>query len=531
MQRKMRTGKKLRLRRALIICSTLLVGKASLGLVDDQVSPDERNARYAEIVEACEYNRTCIDSKALELLSFDELPSCESKELLTALLLLNRDLDSPYFLEAKMTLEGCDTLFSSLRYNLGLAALRAEEFQRAEYHFYSGAMLPNNERKSAFLSAAGASAYHQGDLETAASHFQSSYYIDSLSASPMLLSNLSAIALDMKELEDAYNWGVMAIRRYKALVAEEQMSLDDGGFLMLVNGNLFIACVALQDKTASDFYFSECEFFENGFFASEQKMQVFNDFLRLQGSADYLAIYEGRIDEILKAVNDSILTSQENQDPMLFLFSPKASEYLVPSQRNKAWAFLAQLFPLPNDRNEETSAELLLVTTSDSSPWMWPGLIAVLLAINAILLRGLRKRMRTNSRLRGRRLVLFESMRLGKWNDELRDELVAILSVPAAPSAAPLQYTKELTKSQKIVLSEGIRGRYPKDTAQAHGWSPQYVYQMRSEIRNALDIDANTSLELWAVEHEKFLKELLGAHFNPLGTPDEHKVEDKNQGT
>lgn len=126
---------------------------------------------------------------------------------------------------------------------------------------------------------------------------------------------------------------------------------------------------------------------------------------------------------------------------------------------------------------------------------------------------------------------MFESMRLGKWNDELRDELVAILSVPAAPSAAPLQYTKELTKSQKIVLSEGIRGRYPKDTAQAHGWSPQYVYQMRSEIRNALDIDANTSLELWAVEHEKFLKELLGAHFNPLGTPDEHKVEDKNQGT
>ena len=105
MQRKMRTGKKLRLRRALIICSTLLVGKASLGLVDDKVSPDERNARYAEIVEACEYNRTCIDSKALELLSFDELPSCESKELLTALLLLNRDLDSPYFLEAKITLE------------------------------------------------------------------------------------------------------------------------------------------------------------------------------------------------------------------------------------------------------------------------------------------------------------------------------------------------------------------------------------------------------------------------------------------
>lgn len=514
------------MKRALIVYLILLSGKASLGLAYSQVSPDERNARYAEVVEACEYNRTCIDSKALELLAMDEHPSCESKELLTTLLLLNRDLDSPYFLEEKISLKGCDTLFPSLRYNLGLAALKAEAFQRAEYHFYSGAMLPNNERKSAFLSAAGASAYQRGDLEAAASHFQSAYYADSLSTSPMLLSNLSAIALDMDEPEDAYDWGVKAIKRYKALGAEEQMSLDDGGFLMLVNGNLFMACVALQDEAAANLYFAESDFFENDFFASEQKMKVFNDFLRLQGKPDYLAIYEERIDAISKAVNDSILTSQKNQDPVLFLFSSKATEYLVPSRRNEAWVFLAQLFPLPNERDEKTSAELSLVATSDSRPWMWTGLIAVLLAINTTLLLGLRKQRRTNSRLRGKRLVLFESMRRGEWDDELRDELVAILSVPGALSAAPVQSTKELTKSQKIVLNEGIRGRYPKDTAQAHGWSPQYVYQMRSEIRNELGIDANTSLELWAVEHEKFLKGLLGDHFNPLGTQDENKAED-----
>ena len=116
------------------------------------------------------------------------------------------------------------------------------------------------------------------------------------------------------------------------------------------------------------------------------------------------------------------------------------------------------------------------------------------------------------------------------WDEEMREELLAILSVPAAPSTTPLPPTKELTMSQQVVLSEGIRGRYPKETAHAHGWSPQYVYQMRSEIRNALDIDANTSLESWADLNEELLKELLGVHFNPSETSDENKAEDKNQG-
>lgn len=130
--------------------------------------------------------------------------------------------------------------------------------------------------------------------------------------------------------------------------------------------------------------------------------------------------------------------------------------------------------------------------------------------------------------LQGKRLALFQNMRRGMWDDEMREELVALLSTPAVPSTTRLPSTKELTRSQQVVLSEGIRGRYPKETAHAHGWSPQYVYQMRSEIRNALDIDANTSLESWADGHEELLKELLGAHFNPSETPDGNNSEDKN---
>lgn len=502
--------------------------KALFSPLSAQVLTDERNARYAEIVEACEYNRTCIDVKALELLALEKNPSCESKELFTTLLLLNRDMDSPYFLDEAISLKGCDTLFPSLRYNLGLSALSVQAFQRAEYHFFTGAMLPGNERKSAFLSAAGASAYQRGALEAAASHFQAAYYADSLSSSPMLLSNLSAVALEMNEPENAYEWGRLALGRYEDLEAEERMSLDDGGFLPLVNGNLLMASVALQDKSAAGYYFAECEFFENDYFSSEQKLKTWNDFLRVLDNSDYLKLYQDEIEAVIDAVDDSLLRSKANLDPMLFLLSSTATDYLVPGHRSDAWDFLAHLFPLPTERNEYTSAELSQAVTSDSRPWLWGVVIAVLLAMNAKLLWGLRKRRRTDSMLQGKRLALFQNMRRGMWDDEMREELVALLSTPAVPSTTRLPSTKELTRSQQVVLSEGIRGRYPKETAHAHGWSPQYVYQMRSEIRNALDIDANTSLESWADGHEELLKELLGAHFNPSETPDGNNSEDKN---
>ena len=115
-----------------------------------------------------------------------------------------------------------------------------------------------------------------------------------------------------------------------------------------------------------------------------------------------------------------------------------------------------------------------------------------------------------------KRSELFQRLRSGAWDEATRVELLRLLHSPQSQTLREeiVIESTTLTASQRIVLAEGMNGGYPKDTAAQQDWSPTYVYQLRSEIRQLLKIPGGISFEQWGRENQARTKELLGPAFD-----------------
>lgn len=155
-----------------------------------QLNQAKWTERYVSIVTDCQHIQSCIEAKALEFYPDKVEEACDTRMLRTALLLTNRNLDDPIFEYASNSLTHCDTNFSILRYNLGLAHYTQGNYSSAERQFIQGANLLAKPDQLEYLSAAGAAAFAANELEQAATHFRAAYHADSLNPSPTLLNNL-----------------------------------------------------------------------------------------------------------------------------------------------------------------------------------------------------------------------------------------------------------------------------------------------------------------------------------------------------
>lgn len=476
----------------------------------------QRKATYRDIVAGCSYKPDCIEAKTLALFPFDEETSCEARQMRVALFLFGRDLNDPIFGLEAMSLSDCDTTFIPLYYNSGLSALRMGNFKQAEAHFLRGAMSPSNEGKGAFLSAAGAAAYNEGRLDDAASHFRLAYQCDSLKPSPMLLNNLAGIAIEQQKYDEAFQWGQLALSAYDRMTPPQQRSLDDGNFLEISNTNIFIAALRIGDPKKANQYFPKSNLFENEGMSSITKLFLLNDFIRLTGKTDFLKANQKNIADLNLPDSADWVQSNKSKDPLVYLLTPQASSSFTQAHLSEAWMYLAHLFPKEPAEGKILENDSAAFLSSPTALKYWQLALVILLILNVKVIRDWRGMKGAKLSISKKRSELFQRLRSGAWDEATRVELLRLLHSPQSQTLREeiVIESTTLTASQRIVLAEGMNGGYPKDTAAQQDWSPTYVYQLRSEIRQLLKIPGGISFEQWGRENQARTKELLGPAFD-----------------
>jgi|GEM_PF-1085626 len=467
-----------------------------------QLNQAEWTERYVSIVTECQHIQSCIEAKALEFYPDEAEEACDTRMLRTALLLTNRNLDDPIFEYASNSLTLCDTNFSILRYNLGLAHYTQGNYSSAERQFIQGANLLAKPDQLEYLSAAGAAAFAANELERAATHFRAAYLADSLNPSPTLLNNLSGICNQLERPEEAIQWAKLALEVMQNLDPKFAIVLTEGSMEDLAYINLFSAALQLEKLELANQYYMQFDLMQSNM-PMHQKVILLNAYIRLSGKTKLWQLYENQIlAETTNPQSDSFEQLRSAGDPALYLLTGAAKRHYAEGELETVWKSISVLFQPSLKRAREREATTVASSTNESllrNPGIWWGLSVVFLFLIVRFSFHLRAN-KTNNLSRGKqRLILLEALRSGQFNPETKAELSRMLAPETSSdsTSAPTVNAIRLSRSQAIVLRAGFDGEFPKDTAATHNWSPTYVYQLRSELRRKLGIPLSLSFEQW----------------------------------
>lgn len=474
--------------------------------------------RYQEFLEACSFEPRAVELRLLSgHLPNQDVRDCVEQELSAALLLFRRENATNESLEAiGVNLEGCDTAFDILRYNLGLFELNAGRADKAAYHLGISAASHSARIAAKSLTALGDIAYQSNEIAQAENYFLEAYRTDSIDLPPMLLNNLCALFLTKGQFEEATKWGKLALERGKTFSPRERASVP-ANFEELVLYNLFIAYVVLGQTDEAMTTWEALDFAALQALPLE-KAELLSMFTRLVDAPTLIQIYGPQIRADVHTFEQAHPEAdiQYNADPLVWIFTTEADSLVSELGLQETWQALAARFPLI----EADSLAPLDESTSQSevtaSSKIWPWLSACLLAAMGLtLVQIARMRKRAGTPIQQhyqeiqRHMQTYEDLMAPSFQQNLQSLVIRLHGLQAAPRAHFA--SKPLNDSEKIVLRASAAGTYPKDIAQSHNWSPTYVYILRSSVRKKLNIPNDSTFVQWKSDKPKSYDEALNA--------------------
>jgi len=464
---------------------------------------------YEQIKSGCNRSTTCIQDVVTK--QFEPVPgeSCNIKMQRAALLAYCNQLNDPIYQTSWFDLAGCDTNYVMLRYNLGLLHYYAKDYQEAQRHFLIAADLTPLMRTSC-LTNAGSCAYNDSRMSEALSLFEQAYYVEK-DPNVMLLNNLSALNITVKDYRKALEWAELAISVYSEM-PEEDKSHFPAEFLQMVNHNQMKAAIRLKDIVLANRYWKKLNW-DASWMLNRQAAKLIVDYVRLTGELSALQFQLERLGT-LGIQSDS---TYAYSDPLMVLILDSTTAALPAAERVAVWPELTRIFPLtrPDSSKTTESDPEAGIEFSNTAQILWGIALLLALVVNVILvaklIRKVRRFLMTDSE---RRDVVLYAIR--------HQEITSELLLEAQPMFLTLynsiqSHNHDITSAdfndtERIVFHEAIVGVYPKETAAKFDWSPAYVYSTRTRIRRKLDLPQEMTFRAWKALNPDLALSLFGTN-------------------
>lgn len=462
---------------------------------------------FTNVVAGCELKISCIETKTAEMYPLTPNEGCEEKMLRAALLLFDRNPSDPIRFSSLTDLSGCDTSISVLRYNLGVLFWKEERLNAALHQFLKGSDLVNGPDRAAFLTAAGTICYQELRYKDALQFFSQAFSADSSNTSPMLLNNLCAISNKLSRSNEAIRWGELALDRFRSIDNHTIYGLPDE-FAQLVYYNLLVSSIGALDTNRVSKYWNEVELDELAL-SGPDLAEIITRFVRITGNTGILDIYQEKLNTALAEFEqqDSTIATSYRSDPLIFLYTQKGMSLLKGQNASTAWDALVPHFPIKSIQQGPLPPNSHSI--SNLPKWL---VGALWICFVLLFIRYRRLKFATTNALDNRLKRLHTFLENGQSNDEV-EGIIAFLIQWASRfenDSLLLSHPPVLSDSEKRVFLDDLAGLSPKDTARSEDWTPQYVYNQRSELRRKLDIPPEMDFTSWAKEHSELTERLFG---------------------
>lgn len=488
-------------------------GSALLFLMNVSAQPTDDTGwtrEYEGALKKCQNSTSCIELVALTLFPMSADEPCATTMQRAALLLFNRSPEDVERLGKLTELAGCDTSYSQLRYNLGMLEWRKGNLREAERHFLQGVDLVSAGQKAVWLTAAGAVAYEENRIEIAMNRFIEAYQLDSVNAAPMLLNNLSALALRLDNLTECALWGERALSRY----AEFENDIDAGvgpEFSQYVHFNLFVAYTTMQNVQEATNHWERLDFKDLNVHPI-QLAELLSMFARLTDQPALMELHGEPLRRRIIGFEESGRLGNITylKDPLVSLFTKEAAPFVDSIGLQEAWTQLLPHFAL---RSTETPEEEDLTLDDEAVLWsegaFW-GLVILGLALVALYVRARTANLAPSPPAPWVQLMnRMTDEPLNTTDQEVLEGVLLDIERHRKVPDPSLHDSPALNDSERIALRDGIRGVFPKITAQNHNWSPTYVYILRSSVRSKLGISPSISFARWEERFPELARQAL----------------------
>lgn len=465
---------------------------------------------YEAIKTQCDRSTVCIQDVIAEKFSPSIGESCAVKMQRAALLTFNNTLDDPIFATDWFDLSDCDTNFVMLRYNLGLAHFHAKEYREAQRNFVIASELAPLLRSSC-LSNAGSCAANDGRMEEAVDLFEQAFYSEE-EANVMLLNNLSAINITLRDYEKSMEWADMADLIYSKL-SEDDAKRFPKNFQQLVDYNRLKAAIGLGDTAKSKLYWKKIDW--TAYWMSErQTASIIVDYARLTDDLPSLLFQLERIG-MSGIQRDSTFAYS---DPLMVLLLDSTTAAIPAGQRLDLWPELTRLFPLDNGHPGSKGARNIekgqLILGDGRFLFIWWFVFLVVLCVNfylgGLLWRSVKHHQLTASHQRD---LVFSAIKNRDSYHALNAAAQGVFKTifDSMQTHSLAVHDVKFNDTERIVFHEAVLGAFPKETAAKFDWSPSYVYSTRTAIRQKLGLPAEMTFRTWKSLNPEVCMELFGS--------------------
>jgi len=484
----------------LVITTILFVSTSNL--LGQKILPSEDlRTTYTQIIKACEQNLTCIESRVLQNFASTRL-DCGEIELSVALLIFGKKLSDPGIDLVLDRLALCDTVFPILRYNLGILYAQDRQLDRAEWHLLKGAELLTGADQAPFYSTAGTIALANNKMDAASSYIKKAYQLDSTHVTPLLLNNLAEIALKQHRPQLALKWAELALKRYMQYDMVEE-GFVNAEFQDWVNLNLLRASLMTGQPDLAKKYWGAL-YLPAMKIAPTEIMSIASWYVRLSDEYEWLEAYGSRYTEQLEIQKDLDAMEILVYDPLVVLFDENNQMLLNGLSPLEAWKKIEAHFPVFSNQPPPTSRTSPSI--NNGLTFLLWGFVCILILVGIFQLRWiLSERIHHKKTLSQQWQALYLELRSGIFNPEAEEFIHQHFTSARKKKEQNIMVEPvnlNLTDAEKIVLRDAIANVFPKDTASANKWTPNYVYNIRSDLRRKLNIHPSLSFSSWAEKKE-----------------------------
>lgn len=448
----------------------------------------------------CDYQAECLLPEAKFLLNSSD---CASREAGAA---IHLQFPTENALQIIESIEECDISFWPVHYIVGNWFYSQDKFSLALTQFVQAEHEKMEPIGSAYTNQ-GACYFALEEWNLAASCLEDAWaFVDTsnLDAKYMILNNLAALNLKFGEFEEALKWVDLAQINFQA-IERTQPNLSEADLHLsrnIIEINRWFANIGLKNSSFVQANWRQLNWGALGIepwawlklFVQAAELiqdQAFFDAQIRNFRGVALEVSQNPPVDLAELGNYRLLLTHVEKHPEDIMGLLKFWKALTMANvLNQTWTSISVAAQQEWDE---------IPQREEWRQWLYVGILIASFTSMLVLSRLTSRRNRNIKRSKDdlQKVLTQWQMKQSSKNEAL-DALDLLERF--SPSNFDVFFSREgfdLNESEKTVLKSIEMSESPKELAQRKGWSPKYVYSLRSKLRKDLDIPTDESIEDW----------------------------------